>query len=263
MDFTLTEYRSFLAALNRSGYAGFVPAEGSINLQEGRTVLLRHDVDKKPQNSLKMAKVEAEMGFRAIYYFRAVKCSWNESVVKEIAALGHEIGYHYECLTTSNGNIDEAWKDFQANLARMRAIAPITSICMHGSPRSQWDSKNIWKKYDYRTTGVTFEPYLDTDFSKVLYLTDTGRQWDGWKVSVRDKIEGFQDIWNDRGLAFHSTDEVIGALDSGRLPEFLMITTHPQRWTDSHPGWIREIIVQKFKNIIKGALISFRQNNCL
>lgn len=262
MDFTLAEYRSFLAALKRGGFVCSIPGEGNISQKEGRAVLLRHDVDKRPENSLQMAKLEAEMGFRAIYYFRAVKCSWNERIVKEIAALGHEVGYHYECLTTCNGNIDEAWEDFQAKLSQMRKTVPVHSVCMHGSPKSRWNSKDLWKKYDYRTLGLTFEPYIDTDFSKVFYLTDTGRRWDGWKVSVRDKIEGYQDRWSEEGLVFHTTDEVIEAIDCSKLPERLMVTTHPQRWTDSHPGWVHEALTQGGKNIVKRALIGLRQHIC-
>lgn len=68
---------------------------------------------------------------------------------------------------------------------------------MHGSPRSPYDNKEVWKKYDYRELGILAEPYFDIDFSKVLYLTDTGRRWDGERVSIRDKVEcspeGFQD----------------------------------------------------------------------
>ena len=126
--------------------------------------------------------------FHGIYYFRAVPESWDEDIIKLIALLGHEIGYHYESLTTCNGDVDAAYKDFCTNLERLRKIVPVRSICMHGSPRSPFDSKDIWKKYDYHKLGIENEPYLDTDFSKVFYLTDTGRRWDGYKVSVRDKI---------------------------------------------------------------------------
>jgi len=59
---------------------------------------------------------------------------------------------------------------------------------MHGSPRSPYDNNEVWKKYDYRELGIIAEPYFDLDFSKVLYLTDTGRRWDGEGVSIRDKI---------------------------------------------------------------------------
>jgi hypothetical protein len=69
----------------------------------------------------------------------------------------------------------------------MREIAPAVTICMHGSPLSKWDSRLLWQKYNYRDFGITGEPYFDIDFSQVLYLTDTGRRWDGEKVGLRDR----------------------------------------------------------------------------
>ena len=46
---------------------------------------------------------------------------------------------------------------------------------MHGSSLSKWDSKNLWKKYNYTDYGIIGESYFDIDFSKVLYLADTGK----------------------------------------------------------------------------------------
>ena len=244
MDFTLKKYRELLVALK--GY---------------EDVILRHDVDLRPQNSLATAKIENELGLKAVYYFRAVPESWDEAIIKQIAGLGHEIGYHYESLTTCNGDIDAAWEDFKVNLAKLEIVVgnPIISICMHGSPKSPWDSKDIWKKYDYRSTGVEYEPYLDTDFSKTFYLTDTGRRWDGYKVSVRDRIPEYQDKWIEQGLVFHSTDDIIRAANEGNLPRALMITTHPQRWTDELLPWTKEYLLQNAKNIVKGIMI--KRNN--
>ncbi len=233
-DFTLKKYRKLLEALK--GYG---------------EIVLRHDVDLRPQNSLATARLEAELGWKAVYYFRAVPQSWDEDIIREIASLGHEIGYHYECLTTCAGDADAAWEDFKVNLERLRFLAPVHSICMHGSPRSPFDSKDIWKKYDYHELGIDFEPYLDTDFSKCFYLTDTGRRWDGHKVSVRDKISEYQDIWAADGLVYHSTDDIIKAAFAGSLPHRIMITTHPQRWTDSPALWTEELILQSLKNIVK------------
>lgn len=222
---------------------------------------IRHDVDLKPQNSLKTAIIENELGWKSTYYFRAVPKSWDEDLIRQISALGHEIGYHYECLTTCNGDIDAAWEDFKSNLAKMEAVVgkPVTKICMHGSPRSRWDSKDIWKKYDYRTLGVQFEPYLDVDFSKTFYLTDTGRRWDGFKVSVRDRIPIYQDLWTQQNLVFHTTSDVIGAIKEGILPKNLMMTTHPQRWNDAFLPWILEFTLQNVKNMVK-RLIVMRNN---
>ena len=240
MDFTLTKYGELLKALQ--GY-------GNISL--------RHDVDLKPRNSLKTAQLEASMGWTATYYFRAVPESWDEDIIRRISALGHEIGYHYECLTTCNGDVDAAWEDFKSNLARLEAVVgkPVTRICMHGSAKSKWDSKDIWKKYDYRSVGAEFEPYLDTDFSKTFYLTDTGRRWDGFKVSVRDRIPEYQDRWTKDKLVFHTTDDVISAAKEGFLPENVMITTHPQRWNDSFVPWMRELVLQNAKNMVKRLMI--------
>jgi len=50
------------------------------------------------------------------------------------------------------------------------------------------------------------------DFSKVLYLTDTGRRWDGWKVSLRDKVPQ-QEQWKEQGLVFRSTQDIIRRLE--------------------------------------------------
>jgi hypothetical protein len=129
---------------------------------------------------------------------------------------------------------------------------------MHGSPRSPYDSKDIWKSYDYKSLNILGEPYLSTDFSKMLYLTDTGRRWDGSKASVRDKIEGFQEEWNEKGWSFHSTDDIIEALQENRLPDCLMITTHPQRWSDFDVSWLKELILQNIKNVVKRVIVTFK-----
>ena len=60
---------------------------------------------------------------------------------------------------------------------------------MHGSSLSKYDNKLLWKYYNYRKSGIIGEPYFDIDFNEVFYLTDTGRRWDGDRVSVRDKVE--------------------------------------------------------------------------
>jgi len=131
---------------------------------------------------------------------------------------------------------------------------------MHGSPRSPWDSKDIWKKYDYRQLGIDYEPYFDTDFSKTLYLTDTGRRWDGHHVSVRDKIPVFQEKWEMEGLSFHSTDDIIKQLKDrdSRLCQSgyeILMTTHPQRWNPFGWQYVKEQSLQSIKNIVKRYVI--------
>jgi hypothetical protein len=84
--------------------------------------------------------------------------------------------------------LHHAYQLFTVNLRKLRRIAPVSTICMHGSPLSPHDNRLIWTQYNYREHDIIGEPYFDTDFSRVAYLTDTGRRWDGQDVSVRDKI---------------------------------------------------------------------------
>ena len=240
MDFTLDKYAQLLDALRAYGF---------------EHLTLRHDVDARPENSLRTARMEADRGMKGIYYFRAVPESWDRKIICAILNLGHEIGYHYESLTVCSGDVDAAYRDFCANLERLRLLAPVRSICMHGSPRSPWDSRDIWKKYDYHALGIESEPYLDTDFSKVFYLTDTGRCWDGFKVSVRDKIPEYQDEWIANGLVFHTTDDILQGLATGIFPRNLMLTVHPQRWNPFGPLWLRELAFQGVKNLVKRNMI--------
>ncbi len=226
-------------------------------ITDAKCIVMRHDVEKHPERALRFSQIEHAKGIRTTYYFRAVPESWDETIIRQIAALGHEVGYHYESLTTTNGNVDAAYQDFCKHLAELRQLVPVTSICMHGSPRSPYDSKDIWQKYSYRDLGIVAEPYLDTDFSQWFYLTDTGRRWDGYRVSVRDRIPQYQEEWDKAGLTFHSTSDILRRINA--LPSRIMITTHPQRWNPFGLAWIQELMMQSLKNVVKRILILLRK----
>jgi len=244
MDFTVKKYELLLNALKKQNY-NFQTFDEFLKQPQLKSIVLRHDVDLLPFNSLKFAQLQAKLNVKGVYYFRAVPESWNENVIREISALGHEIGYHYECLTTCNGDMMKGIQDFKKNLNALRELSQVTTICMHGSPMSKYDSKDLWKTNNYRDLGIIGEPYFDVDFTKVFYLTDTGRKWDGDKVSVRDKVNsGFE-------LSFKHTDEIIKHANAGQLPEQIMFTFHPQRWNDNILIWTKELIAQNIKNQIK------------
>lgn len=244
MDFTIKKYNELLQALIKQDYT-FQTFENFLISPEQKVIILRHDVDQLPKNSLKFAKIQNELGVKGTYYFRAVPESWDESIISEIATLDHEIGYHYENLTTCKGNFSEAIKDFEANLKNLRKLAPVTTACMHGSPLSKYDSKDIWKSYNYKDFGIIGTPYFDVDFDKIFYLTDTGRRWDGQNVSVRDKVK------TSIQQTYHSTDQIILALKRKELPNQIMFTFHPQRWHENINSWMNEMILQGIKNIFK------------
>lgn len=258
MDFTLKKYGQLLECLRVNDYHFLTFSEYCTRKEEladCRFVILRHDVDLKAKNSLIVANIEHGLGINASYYFRIVEQSDKPEIVKAIVSLGHEIGYHYEDMSICKGNTEKAIAHFGKQLEYFRQFYPVKTICMHGSPRSKFDSRDLWKHYDYRNYGIIGEPYFDVDFSKMFYLTDTGRCWDGFNVSIRDKIPVYQDEWIQQGLAFHSTDDIIAAVLGGHFPKQAMLTTHPQRWSDMKGEWLSEMLTQTAKNVVKRILV--------
>jgi len=260
-DFTISAFRSLLAALSSNGYS-FQTFENYLKKPENKVIILRHDVDDLRANALRIARLENKMQIEGTFFFRIHKNSYDTETIKEIAALGHEIGYHYEDINLAldqmknspdyeqideNVLIDTAWELFKLHLAKLRKIYPISTISMHGSPRSKYDNKALWQKYNFRDLGIIGEPYLDIDFNEVAYLTDTGRRWNGFDVSIRDKVDG------KFNFNFRTTKQIIDNIE--QLPDKLMFTFHPQRWTDNPAFWVWELMMQNVKNIVKGALV--------
>lgn len=271
MDFTIEQYKQLLKTLTSRDYS-FQTATDFFENPGAKSMILRHDVDDRKLHSLKFAQIQNELNITGTYYFRMVPQSYDEEVIKEIASLGHEIGYHYETMDKANGDVEKAYEIFCKELKQLREIVPVKTICMHGSPLSRYDNRDLWKQYDYRELGIIGEPYFDLDFSQVLYLTDTGRRWDGDKVSIRDKApekelkigeeepstSNLQPSTLSSEYSFHSTQDIIDACKREELPNQIMFNFHPQRWTDNPLLWTQELVMQNIKNVVKRAIVRFQ-----
>ena len=244
MDFTLRKYRELVWTIIKAGYQIMTVSQYLENRPAGKLLVLRHDVDEQPQNALKMAEAEKKLGVLATYYFRRVPKSDYPDVIRRIAAMGHEIGYHYEDLTLSDGDLSAAIASFTRNLEYFRQYYPVKTVCMHGSSSSKYDNREIWKQVRLEDYGLIGEPYLSFDFNQIYYLTDTGYAWDGGKYAVRDKVD------SAFSLSFHRTDEVIEAVRFGRFPEQSLILAHTL-WTDSLPLWTFLHLREFFRNRVK------------
>jgi hypothetical protein len=258
IDFTLHIYSRLLEVLMRQGYSFFTFHEYACGLARGdKWAVLRHDVDDRPENSLRMARLQAEKGVRGTYYFRIVKQSFDATIMQEIAKLGHEIGFHYETMDSQNGNVEKAYGEFSEQLKLFREVVPVTTISMHGSPLSPYDNRKIWKYYNYRSLGIVGEPYFDLDFNQVFYITDTGRRWDGHRFNVRDKAIKENPITNADFLerCYRSTKDIIKAIDNNEFPNRAMLNIHPQRWNNEWRLWIGELVLQNVKNLAKMLIV--------
>lgn len=273
-DFTLNSLEYLLATLKSQGFFFYTISDYSEELiPTTRALMLRHDVENRYENALRFAQIEHGMGIKGTYYFRFAEHSFNASAIQKIAELGHEIGYHYDDLSSCKGNYQDAIKRFEIHLQLLKNIAPVKTICMEGDPLSKYDNRDLWKQYDYRNYGITTEPYMDLDFNKIHYLTETGRRWDGNKYSVRDKVHNGNNHTQKIDLngiqissranskltdCYHSTFDIIKAVENGNFPNQAMLTFHPQRWNDNLIKWTTEMVLQNIKNQLKYLLIRAR-----
>ena len=72
-------------------------------------------------------------------------------------------------------------------------------------------------------------------------------------MSVRDKAMASNPVTNPDFLnrSHHATSDIIKALETGSFPNRVMLTLHPQRWTDNKLLWTKEFIAQNLKNQVK------------
>ncbi|MEN8121656.1 MAG: hypothetical protein ABFS35_14995 [Bacteroidota bacterium] len=249
LDFTLETYKELLTVLESENYK-FQTFEKFVNENSSdKIVILRHDVDRAPANAVKMALLENDMGISASYFFRIVDESYDEKSIRKIVDLNHELGYHYEDLALANGNFNNALISFENNLEKFRKFYPVKTMCMHGSPMSKWDNRKLWEKFNYKDCGISAEPYFDLNFDNVFYLTDASRSWNNEAVTLRDKVPSKFDI------TIRNTYEIVKLLKQKKMPNQLMISTHPHNWAANGSEWLRIKVWQGAKNQVKKILV--------
>jgi len=236
-DFSIPKYEEICSALVSRGYQSITLSDyfnlGGVDLTEKR-VLLRHDVDRLASMALTMAEIEAEFGLKASYYFR-IPHTYKSDIIKRIDALGHEVGFHYENLSKSRGNLNNAIKSFSQELDHFRKLVQVKTIAMHGNPASRFDNRDLWKSIKISDFDLLGDAHLDIDFEQVMYYSDTGRSWEEGKFNVRDKIPDGKSPINYIPQ-IKTSDDMIDLI--GKENRNLYMVIHPERWSTSIPGWV-------------------------
>jgi hypothetical protein len=249
-DFTLQRYQEYLDAICSQTFP-FYTFCNFMELREKpeRFCLVRHDVDRKPANALNMAKLEYAMKVKATYYFRTKQETFKPDIIREIAGMGHEIGYHYESLSDTDGSIPLALEDFESNLERFRKIVPVKTISMHGRPLKPYDNRDIWRipenhellKSKFNLSG---EVYLDIDYSDIAYINDTGRNWTSGESNRRDKVD------SNISADFNSGEDLLRYLQGKPHPQ-IIFQIHPERWSDDLFDYCSQFAKDTFINAAK------------
>lgn len=184
LDFTLTQYKQVLRTIKLLGVDVFGVGDYLVERPSNHPILLlRHDVDHYPARALRLAQLESELGFRSTYYFRAIPSVFNPTIMKAIASLGHEVGYHYETLDITKGNFQQAAELFRAELDRFRAVVPIRTVCSHGNSIAIRNGYQANRDLFVQKAGLLDEldllgeAYLNIDIPTFVYVADNGRTW--------------------------------------------------------------------------------------
>ena len=247
MEFTLTAYETLLQAINKSNYKVY-GVNKWITQQPKLGILLRHDIDRKALNALKVAELEKKYNILSTYYFRITANSFKPHIIEEIANLGHEIGYHYEDLSLTSGDYKKAYELFSSHLQQLQKLADIKTIAMHGRPLSKFDNRDLWKKKSVREFGLIGEAFLDIDYSDTFYFTDTGRSWSNGSVNLRDVVS------SNKKIDVNATKELIEFITKNPNQKIALVT-HPERWNDRVSdyvfSWTSDMTVNAIKRVIK------------
>ena len=232
LDFMLKKYRELCCTIQSLSIEIMTLAQFlKVGQPQRPIVVLRHDVDRSLDSATRMAELEAEIGIKSTYYFRAKPNVFQPIALKYINHLGHEVGYHYEVLTKARGNSQRAIVLFEQELSQFRKVVPIETISMHGSPLLPWDNRHLWHHFNFKDYNLLGEAYLSIDYREVYYFTDTGRSWSAGRYNIRDRIESRQP-----SNAIHNTNELINFLKS-RPDGPVLINTHPNRWSSNVWAW--------------------------
>lgn len=250
-DFTFNEYRALVNAGQDVDYE-FLTVRDYLSTEElpERFIIMRHDVDRKPANSLKMARLEADEGISSTYYFRTINKAFKPDMIREVERLGHEVGYHYEDMDRADGDVSEAHDSFTENLNKLRELCTIDTMCMHGNPLTSHDNRDMWNDaHDFEEYGLLGEAYLSMDFTDVTYYSDTGRTWQDGELKIKDHTMGE----GNKEIGANTTGDLIAILRESRVPRTCLLT-HPNRWADGPAELVSEYLKDKSVNVAKHGL---------
>ncbi len=275
LDFTFKKYSEIVKAIAESDYQVLSIAD-YIRAKElpAKFIIIRHDVDLDPFYQLKFAKLERDFNIRTSYYFRQIEKVFKKEVIDQVAAFGHEVGYHYEVFTKAKGDPKLALQIFKDEQAVFSEMWNSLTVCPHGGSfvdnADGYSLKNMiklipklisgkkvfshhvnfdmWENNHFEDFGIIGDAYRSVDFTNMLYLSDTGRSWDQ-RYKRLDKVNS---VVNPK-FDVRSSDDIIRIIKTGAVNHIYLLV-HNEQWKDNYIDWLgwyaAQIIRRTGKKII-------------
>jgi hypothetical protein len=210
---------------------------------DGKTVMLRHDIDHSIDKALDFARAEYEMGYRSTYFLLHTAPYFDYSSlfrdqVRELQDLGHEVGIH-------NNFISEWYRTGTMSIARSlgflrSAGVDVFGTASHGdqlcyehgfinyevwtecygknSNRKPREKEPPWPRFSLKEFGLEYEAYF---LHRDAYLTDSGHHW----VGAVKKMPAMETTPNPIGK-----DETIDRFNAMEGDAIMQVLTHPIWW---------------------------------
>lgn len=189
--------------------------------------VMRHDIDLLPERAPAMALIEADLGIRSTYFFRVHANEYNAfghetlAIMRDLADMGHEIGFHAEPLDLQASTGVEPGHAIKTSVAALEALLgrEIKGVASHNdiTPDNNLD---YFRRVPAADLGLSYEAYDDSGldlFAKSYYVTD-GHFW-YWRTFRRGELT------EDRScLCAH--------FDARHAPVYALL--HPHVWFAKH-----------------------------
>jgi hypothetical protein len=241
--FRLADYSDLLYALREKGYR-LGPVSAYFESAPPPFIFLRHDVDRLSSRAVHMAAAERDLGVKATYYFRCdSRMGFPEENIRFVVELGHEIGFHYETVVRLKDRADEVPDRFRQELAALRAIAQVRTVTAHGSPLSRLSNAGYTKKIDLRELDLIGDPAVNIDFSRVLYITDSG--------GVYGSPNNLRDWSDDKNLREPTPPLQLSKVLDPRQEPLVVLSSHPERWPFGFVGLLQVRMTDFLVNTLK------------
>jgi hypothetical protein len=243
MIFLFKEYEKFCENLANSGVFSLSAAE-VLKKNPKKFLILKHDIEAKPKNALKIAKIEAKFGHKASYYVHFDIFKDNLELFKDIQNLGHEVSYHYDVLDSNAGDFEKAKKEFDKNIAFFEKEGfEIKSVCQHGNPlikrKGYTSNRDFFRKfkdeYEFKDIVVNFK------VGEFIYISDVGYQWQIIPSPHTADI-------NPQKTIKTSYKEMLNLAKKNSL----IISSHPHRYFNTKfEAYSKQVVFTIIKNIAK------------
>jgi hypothetical protein len=229
MKFLLNEYSGFIKQLLDDGYKCLPFSAPEARHTTGKNLLLRHDIDIDPTAAIPMAEAERSVGAKSTFYVLLSNRHTNpldkefRQSVRELAALGHWVGLHFDATQYDLSVTDPDFSTFvrrEVELLEWTSGVTVDSVSFHRPARELLSASGSL------TTPLS-HTYENVFIREIEYCSDSSGRWSYGPPEERDA--------HKNGKPFH-------------------LLTHPISWgtLDAEPAerislWMRSRVSQDYE----------------